>query len=76
MGSDNDVHGAVSVVLADLRSMGCELRPDAVKRLRRVIAEGPECRERSGQSMANGGRKGFKARRSANAGVARDRERR
>ena len=72
MASDNDVDGAVSVVLADLRSMGCELRPDAVKRLRRVLAEEPERRERARQSMANGARKGFKARRSASAGVARD----
>ena len=71
MASDNDIEGAVSFVLADLRWMGCELRPDAVKRLRRVLAEEPERRERARQSMANGGRKGFKARR-----FARDRERR
>jgi hypothetical protein len=76
MASDNDVDGALSFVLADLRWMGCELRPDAVKRLRRVLAEEPERRERARQSMANGGRKGFNARRSASAGVARDRERR
>ena len=76
MASDDYTDSAVSLVLADLRWMGCELRPDAVKRLRRVLAEEPERRERARQSMANGGRKGFKARRSASAGVARARERR
>jgi len=72
MASDDDMDCAVSVVLADLRSMGCVLRPDSVKRLRRVIAEDPERRERARQSMANGGRKGSAARRSASAGLARE----
>ena len=76
MASDDDMDCASSLVLADLRSMGCELRPEAIERLRRVIAEDPERRERARQSMANGGRKGSEARRSANAGGARDRERR
>jgi hypothetical protein len=74
MASDEDIDCAVSVVLADLRSMGCELLPDSVKRLRRVIAEEPERRERARQSMANGGRKRFRAQGSARAGVAGDRE--
>src|SRR5215218_1966423 len=69
MASDDDTDSAVSLVLADLRSMGCELRPDSVKRLRRVLAEDPERRERARQSMANGGRKGFRARRSAQQGL-------
>jgi hypothetical protein len=56
-----DIDSAVSVVLAELRSMGCELRSDSVKRLRRVIAEHPERRERARQSMANGGRKGWRS---------------
>src|SRR4051794_35358213 len=72
MASDNDVDGALSFVLADLRYMGCELRPDAVKRLRRVLAEDPERRERARQSMANGGRKGFRTRRSAQQGLSHD----
>ena len=70
MASD-DTDSAVSLVLADLRSMGCELSPDSVKRLRRVLAEDPERRERARQSMANGGRKGFRARRSAQQGLRR-----
>ena len=69
MASDDDTDSAVSLVLTDLRSMGCELRPDSVKRLRRVLAEDPERRERARQSMANGGRKGFRARRSAQYGL-------
>ena len=64
MASEEDIDSAVSLVLAELRSMGCELRSDLVKRLRRVIAEHPERRERARQSMANGGRKGFQTRRS------------
>jgi hypothetical protein len=73
MASDDGMGSpAVSLVLADLRSLGCELGPDAVKRLRQVIAEDPERRERARQSMANGARKG----RSATSGVNRDRERR
>jgi hypothetical protein len=73
MASDN-INCAVSLVLADLRWLGCELRPDAVKRLRRVLAEEPERRERARQSMAKGGRKSFEARHSAIAGVPCDRE--
>jgi hypothetical protein len=59
---DNAVESAVSVVLAELRSMGCELTPNAVKRLRQVIADSPERRERARQAMAAGGRKSREAR--------------
>jgi hypothetical protein len=72
MASDDDTDSVVSLVLADLRSLGCELRPDSIKRLRRVLAEDPERRERTRQSMANGGRKGFRARRSAQQGLSHD----
>jgi hypothetical protein len=54
---DSAVESAVSVVLTELRSMGCELTPNAVKRLRQVIADSPERRERARQAMAAGGRK-------------------
>jgi hypothetical protein len=59
---NGDVEGAVSLVLAELRSMGCELTPDAVKRLRRVITDHPKRREGGRQAMAAGGRKSHEAR--------------
>jgi hypothetical protein len=42
--------------------MGCELTPDAVKRLRRVIVDHPERRECGRQAMAAGGVRAREAR--------------
>jgi hypothetical protein len=59
---DDEVKRAVSLVLVELRSMGCELTPDAINRLRRVLVNHPERRECGRQAMAAGGRKSREAR--------------